>query len=446
MQPTNELSIYQKPITFRAVIGFTAPTVLMILVQSSYSMIDGIFIANLLGSQALSALTLISPYFSLFMAIAAMFASGGSAVVMKKMGEKRETEARKDFTMLLLANLGVGALLTVGALAFAGPLTAVFGASQAVTACCREYLWAYGFFIIPQLLFSNLQIYTIASGKTGRAMFSAVFGGIFNIVFDYLLIAVFRWGMTGAALASGVGMLLPCLLLAFPLFRRENMLHITVPQFRRSVLIKTVTNGFSEFSSNLISGVVMLLFNARMLAIAGENGVAASTITFYVFGLMSALYMGYMFGVSPLLSYFYGAGDTAKMKKLRAISLQFIALVAVVTTALSLFGSAALVSVFAQPGSAAYALAVNGNKLFSLALLLVGFNTFSSMLFTALSNGKISAIIAFSRTFVFLVAAIVVLPVLWGINGLWLSVPVSEGMALLLSAYFIRRYQKQYGY
>lgn len=442
----NQLSIYQKPITFRAVLTFTIPTVLMVLVQSSYSMIDGIFISNLLGEIALSSLTLISPYFNLFMAIAAMFASGGSAVVMKKMGEKREVEARQDFSMLLLINLVIGIFLTFVTLAFSGPLVSIFGASRTVTGFCHEYLWTYSFFIIPQLLFSNLQIYTIASGKTKRAMSSALLGGIFNIVFDYLLIGVFSLGMTGAAVSSGFGMLIPCVILAVPLFRKNSLLHFTVPKFRRPVLTKTLTNGFSEFATNLVSGIVMLLFNSRMLLIAGENGVAASTITFYVFGLMSALYMGYMFGISPLLSYYYGAGDRDKLKKLRGVSLKFIIAVAITTTAISVLGSEVLVSVFTQKNSPAYRLAISGNRLFSLSLLFVGFNTFSSMLFTTLSNGKISAIIAFSRSFVFLVAAIILLPVFFGINGLWLSVPVSEFTALILSACYVKRYRRQYGY
>lgn len=442
----NQQSIYQKPITFRTILTFTIPTILMTLVQSSYSMIDGIFVSNLLGEMALSSLTLISPYLNLFMAIAAMFASGGSAVVMKKMGEKKETEARQDFSMLLAANLLIGMLLTIITIIFTEPLVNIFGASNIVTMFCQKYLWAYSFFIIPQLLFSNLQIYTIASGKTGLAMFSALFGGIFNIIFDYLLIDVFSLGMSGAAIASGFGMLIPCLILAVPLWNKKNLLHFIVPKFRVSVLIKTLTNGFSEFSSNLVSGIVMLLFNARMMTMAGENGVAASTITFYVFGLMSAVYMGYMFGISPLLSYFYGAGNQEKLKKLRSVSLTFITVVAVSTTALSILGSRALVSVFTKVGSGVFNLAVDGNRLFSMALLLVGFNTFSSMLFTALSNGKISAIIAFSRTFVFLIAAILILPLLFGINGLWLSVPVSECMALILSGYFIKKYKKQYKY
>lgn len=444
--PSGAASIYQKPLTLRTILAFTLPTIVMTLIQSSYSMIDGIFISNLLGEGALSALTLISPYLNLFIAIAAMFASGGSAIVMRKMGEGRTQEAREDFTMLLLANLTVGVVLTGLTLALTGPMVSIFGASAQVTEQCREYLFAYAFFIIPQLLFSNLQIYTIASGATGRAMCSAVCGGVSNILLDYLLIRVWPLGMTGAAVASGMGMLLPCVVLAVPLLRTGSMLHLTRPRLRWHVLGHTITNGFSEFSSNLVSGVVMLLFNARMLVMAGENGVAASTITFYVFGLMSALYMGYMFGVSPLLSYFYGAGDRTKLRRLRTVSMQLITCVSVVTTLLSIAGSRVLVSIFTQAGTEAYLLAVQGNRLFSLALLLVGFNTFTSMLFTALSNGRVSAIIAFSRTFVFLVAAIVLLPLVLGLDGLWLAVPVSELLALGLSGYYARKYQAKYGY
>lgn len=252
--------------------------------------------------------------------------------------------------------------------------------------------------------------------------------------------------MTGAAVASGLGMLVPCIILARGFMGKKRLLHFTAPAFRSRVLIRTIGNGSSEFASNLVSGVVIMLFNVVMLSIAGANGVAASTITFYVFGLMSALYMGYMSGVSPLLSYFYGAGETEKLKKIRNISVILIGVLAVSTTVLSIFGSEFLVSAFAREDTEAYILAVSGNRLFSLALLFVGFNTFSSMLFTALSNGKISAIIAFSRTFVFLVAAIILLPMVLGINGLWLSVPVSELLALVLSGYFIKKYKNQYGY
>lgn len=442
----NTESVYRKPVTWTAIFAVTLPTIFMTLIQASYSMIDGMFVSNILGEQALSSLTLISPYFNLFIAIGAMFAAGGSAVVMKKMGEGKEQEARQDFTSLVIISGLVGLIFGTVFLMFTQPLVGIFNTPPQVAALCREYLFAYSFFIIPQILFAVLQIYTIGSGKAKLAMISAFIGGCINIIFDFLMIKVWGMGMTGAAVASGLGMLVPCIILASGFMGKKRLLHFTAPAFRSRVLIRTIGNGSSEFASNLVSGVVIMLFNVVMLSIAGANGVAASTITFYVFGLMSALYMGYMSGVSPLLSYFYGAGETEKLKKIRNISVILIGVLAVSTTVLSIFGSEFLVSAFAREGTEAYILAVSGNRLFSLALLFVGFNTFSSMLFTALSNGKISAIIAFSRTFVFLVAAIILLPMVLGINGLWLSVPVSELLALVLSGYFIKKYKNQYGY
>lgn len=439
-------SIYKKSITVAGILAITLPTIFMTLVQASYSMIDGMFIANIIGDEALSSLTLISPYFNFFIAIGAMFASGGSAVVMKKMGERKEQEARQNFTALTLVAAGVGLIFSSVFLLWTKPLVGIFGAVPSVTELCREYLFAYSFFIIPQILFAVLQIYTIGSGKSTLAMVSAFIGGGINIVFDFLMIQVWDMGMTGAAVASGLGMAVPCIMLLKGFLSKDSLLHFSKPQLDWKVMTKTVTNGSSEFASNLVSGVVMLLFNARMLAIAGSSGVAASTITFYVFGLMSALYMGYMLGISPLLSYAYGAGEHDKLKKIRTISVSFIGILAISTTILSVLGSKVLVSAFTEVGSETYLLAVSGNQLFSLALLFVGFNTFSSMLFTALSNGKISAIIAFSRTFVLLSAAILILPVFWGINGLWLSVPLSEMITLLLSIYFIKKYQKEYQY
>lgn len=442
----NQENIYQRPVTWWSICRLTIPTVCMTLIQSSYSMIDGMFVSNMLGADALSSLTIITPIFQLLIAVGAMFASGGSAVVMKKMGSGLAKEARQDFSFLVLLAVCIGFACSTLLLLFAQPLVNIFKAQPHMTEFCRQYLFTYGFFAVPQVLFSVLQMFTIASGRAKLAMISSFIGGAVNILFDFLMIQVFALGMTGAALASGLGMLVPCIILLMCLTGKRNFLHFTKPRFSSKVFIQTLTNGSSEFASNLVSGVVIMLFNGVMMLMAGPSGIAASTITFYVFGLMSALYMGYMLGISPLLSYYHGASEKDKLKKIRNISLLLIGIVAVSTTILSILGSEALVSAFVKQTSKAYNLAISGNRLFSIALLLVGFNTFSSMLFTALSNGKISAVIAFSRTFVFLVAAILVFPMLWGINGLWLAVPISELLALLLSGWFLKKYQKQYGY
>lgn len=439
-------AIYTQEITFKSIIAFTLPTIVMMLIQQSYAMIDGVFIANQIGDTALSSLTLISPYLNFFTAVASMMASGGSAVVMKKMGEKKEHEARSDFSALLLLTGVIGFILSVVIILFTKELTALFQADAMVSAYCYEYLFTYAFFLIPSLLFSSLQLYTIATGNSKRAMLAGLFGGGFNIVADYVFIVVLDMGMSGAATASGIGLFIPCIILGCPMLRKQGSLHFTKPTFRKQTIMKTITNGCSEFASNLVSGIVMLLFNAQMLKIAASDGVAASTITFYVFGFMSAFYMGYMFGISPLLSYFYGAGSNEKLQRLKSISLRFILTVAICTTFLSVSGSRLLVGIFTQPDAAAYALAISGNRIFALSLLFVGFNTFAGMFFTALSNGKVSAVIAFSRSFVFLIIMIIVLPLLFGITGLWLAVPFSECLALVLSFSLLKKYKCVYHY
>ncbi len=411
-----------------------------------YSMVDGVFIANIIGTDALSALTLIAPYFNFFTAIAAMFAAGGSAVVMRKMGEGKGEEAKQDFTMLLITVFSIGVIITVVGLIFLPQLVSIFEASTTVRRYCQEYLFAYLFFVIAHLLFTNLQTFAIGCGGSRLAMFSSLFGGIFNVVFDFIFIKVLDLGMLGASVASGLGMLIPCIIMGVYFCNKTRLLHFVRPRFRKNVLFKTTTNGLSEFSSNLVSGIVILLFNQKMLQIAGADGVAASTIIFYVFSFMGALYMGYMFGISPMISFFYGEDNKEKLKKLRKVSLIFVCLTAVVTTGMAVLGTNVLVGVFAERGTTPYELALYGNKLFSLSLLFVGFNTFASSLFTALSNGVISAIISFGRTFVFLVGSILILPSVWGIDGIWLSVPVAEALSLILSVFFLVKYKKRYGY
>lgn len=441
-----ENSIYQKKVTFSNILIFTVPTIIMTVIQQLFSMVDGIFVSNLIGTDALTALNLISPYFSIVYAISALFSSGGSAIVMKKMGEGKQQEAKEDFTALILLNIVIGMILTILGSVSLSNLTNAFGASETVTGYCKDYLFTYIIFVVPVLLFSNLLMYVIATGGSKMAMFVSIFGGVFNVVFDYVFINVFNFGMMGAAFASGMGFTISCVIIIIYFMNKRRLLYFTKPSLRLRVIRKTMSNGISEFSTSLVSGLVMFLFNYQMLKYAGEDGVAASTIIFYIFGLMSAVYMGYMMGASPMFSYFYGQQNKDKLKKLKNISLSIITIIGVSATILSIICSNLLVGIFIETNYPAYQLALEGNKLFSIALLIVGFNTFASALFTALSNGLISAILAISRTFLFLAGCIIILPLFFKLNGLWLSVPIAESMALVLSITFIKRYQSKYGY
>lgn len=438
--------IYNQNIGFKNILKFTIPTIIMMIIQQMFSMVDGIFVSNFIGTDALTALNLISPYFSIVYAISALVSSGGSAVVMKKMGEGKELEAKEDFTVLVILNVLVGSIITLVGFLFFDQLTGAFKTTAIVEEYCKSYLFTYIIFIIAALLFSNLLMYVIASGGSKIAMYASVFGGTFNVIFDFIFIKIFKMGMIGAALSSGLGFFIPCVILIIYFKSKNRMLHFVKPTIRLKVIFKTITNGVSEFSTSLMSGLIMFLFNHQMLKYAGENGVAASTIIFYIFGLMSAVYMGYMMGVSPLFSYFYGSKDTIKLKRLKKISLTLITYVGLFAAIFSILASKMLVKIFIVPENPAYEIAVLGNKLFSIALLITGFNTFASAMFTAFGNGFISAVLAISRTFVFLAGAILLLPMLLELNGLWLSVPTAEVLALVLAIYFIKRYQKEYGY
>lgn len=436
---------YAKPVTLKSILLFAVPTIAMSVFMSFYTMVDGLFVANLVGTQALSAINLTAPVIQLVTAISTMLATGGSAIIMKKMGEGKRKEARQDFTFLILVNVLVGLVMCGMGYLLTGRLFGAMDLSPEVSGYCVEYLSRYLLFTVPILLMNNFTLYMIAAEKAALSLVCSVSGGILNMVLDYVLISACDMGIAGAAVATGLGYSVTAVAGLVLFSRKTSLLHFTKPVCRLRVLWSAASNGCSEMATALVTGIVTLAFNATMLHYVGENGVAAVTIIMYVLMFASSLYTGYSYGVAPMLSYYYGEGNRAKLKKLVMISLKVITVISLVTTVLSLAATAPLVSVFAQPGDPVYDLAVTGNRICSIALLFIGFSIFASGMFTALSNGLVSAILAFSRSFVFMLAAMAVLPAVLGIPGIWLATPAAEGMALLLSAALFFRYRKQYG-
>lgn len=266
------------------------------------------------------------------------------------------------------------------------------------------------------------------------------------MVLDYAFLAVFHLGIGGAAIATGLGYSVTAVAGLFVFGRKESLLHFKKPVFRLRVLVNAASNGCSEMATALVTGIVTMMFNWTMLTCVGEDGVAAVTIIMYVLMFASSLYTGYSYGVAPMLSFYHGEQNREKLKKLVALSRKVIGVVSVITVAVSLGLTEPLVSVFARPEDPVYALAVTGNRICTIALLFIGFNIFASGMFTALSNGVVSAVLAFSRSFVLMLAAMIVLPLLLGVNGIWLATPAAELMALLLSAGVYWKYRKRYGY
>ena len=320
------------------------------------------------------------------------------------------------------------------------------GLSPEVFGYCHAYLSDYLLFTIPILLMYNFSLYLIAADRSRLSLICTVAGGVSNIVLDYVLIAMAGLGIRGAAAATGLGYSLTAAAGLLVFRKRDSLLHFQKPVFRGGVLFHASANGLSELATSLVSGITTLLFNLAMLKYIGEDGVAAITIIMYVLMFVSALFIGYSYGAAPMISYYHGEGNHEKLKKLVRFSVRFILGASALCAAVSALATPALVGVFTRPGSPVYALAVTGNRLCSIALLFLGLNVFASSMFTALSNGVVSAVLAFSRSFLFTVACVQLLPLLLGVTGVWLATPAAELLGLLMSAALLARHQKRYGY
>ncbi|RKI93312.1 MATE family efflux transporter [Parablautia intestinalis] len=447
-------NVYEKPVTLKNILKFAVPTIVMTVFMSFYTMVDGLFVSNLIGTNALSAINLTAPVIQLVTAISTMLATGGSAVIMKKMGEQKTDEAKADFTFLILVNVIVGIVMCVVGYLAMNHIFAGMNLSADVEGYCMEYLSRYLVFTVPILLMNNFTLYMIASEKANLSLICSVMGGVLNMVLDYVFIAGFDMGISGAAIATGLGYSVTAVVGLFVFSRKKSLLHFKKPVFRFKVLASAATNGCSEMATALVTGIITMMFNWTMLYYVGEDGVAAVTIIMYVLMFASSLYTGYSYGVAPMLSFYYGERSLnegniqthEKLKKLVALSMKVIAVISVVTVAASFMLTRPLVSVFARPDNPVYDLAVTGNRICTVALFFIGFNIFASGMFTALSNGVVSAILAFSRSFVFMLITMIALPIILGVNGIWLATPVAELMALVLSGFMFFKYRKRYGY
>lgn len=418
----------------------------MTVFMSFYTMVDGLFVSNLIGTDALSAINLTAPVIQLVTAVSTMLATGGSAVIMKKMGEQKSEEAREDFTFLILVNVFAGLVMSGLGYLLMERIFAGMSLSFEVEGYCVEYLSRYLMFTIPILLMNNFTLYMIASEKATLSLVCYVTGGVLNMILDYVFIAVFGMGISGAAVATGLGYSVTAVAGLFVFSSKKSLLHFRKPVMRLRVLANAASNGCSEMATALVTGIITMMFNWTMLRYVGEDSVAAVTIIMYVLMFASSLYTGYSYGVAPMLSFYYGEQNHKKLKKLVGISLKVICAISLVTVAASFSLTRSLVSVFARPDNPVYDLAVTGNRICTAALLFIGFNIFASGMFTALSNGVVSAVLAFSRSFVFMLISMLVLPIFLGVNGIWLATPAAELMALALSGAMFVKYRRRYGY
>ena len=288
-------NIYSQPLTLKNVLKFAIPTIIMTVFMSFYTMVDGLFVSNLIGTDALSAINLTAPVISIVTAVSTMLATGGSAVIMKKVGEKKTREANEDFTFLIIVNIIVGLMMSCFGYLIMDSLFESMDLSEKVFGYCHTYLSRYLIFTVPILLMNNFTLYMIAAGKSALSMICSVAGGVLNMILDYVFISVLDMGIAGAAIATGLGYSVTAAV-GFLIFSKEtSLLHFVKPKFRKSTLKNAATNGSSEMATALVTGIVTMMFNYTMLKYVGENGVAAITIIMYVLMFATSLYTGYSY-------------------------------------------------------------------------------------------------------------------------------------------------------
>ena len=433
-----------KHFTFPQLLKFAFPSIVMMVFTSMYSIVDGFFVSRYVGSDALSAVNIVYPLLGIILAVGIMLATGGSAVVAIKMGEGRTREANKDFSLITLTGVIFGVVLAVVSLIFLKPLVTLLGADARLMDYCVSYLRILLIFSPMSVLQFLFQSFFVAAGKPNLGLGLSIGAGVFNMIFDYVFIVILDMGIVGAALATAGGYCIPALGGVLFFFKNKEGLGFAAPSKHISVLLKSMANGSSEMVSNLAASVTTFLFNIYMMKFAGPDGVAAITAVLYTQFLMTALYIGFSMGVAPVISYNYGAKNIAFLKKVLAKCIGFVGGTSLALMVVFMAGAGVISALFFKPDTEVFALAAHGLRLFSLSVLFAGLNIFASALFTALGDGKVSAGISFSRTLVFTVLGIIGMAAVFGIDGIWLAVPLAEFLTIFVVALCSRKLKRVY--
>lgn len=430
-----------------SLLRFALPNIVMMVFLSLYTIVDGMFISRFVGTLALSAINMSYPLNSLELAVGIMLASGGSAIIARELGEGKEDAARQDFSCIIAVSLLIGLLFLILGNWFLDPILRFLGTSEAQLPYCRSYSRILLWFAPAYFLQTAFQTLFVTAGRPGLGLGLTVAGGMANIVLDWLFMGPMDMGVEGAAAATVIGYCIPAAAgVVFFFQNRRGSLYFTPFRPRGRMLLQTCGNGSSEMVTNIANAVTTLLFNLIFLEFWGEDGVAAITIVMYFQFVFTAVFFGFSMGVAPVVSYKYGAQDLPQLKKIVRSCLGFILLCSVGMYVLSRLVIGPCLTLFTDAGSAVYTITMEGFPLYAVSFLFMGVGIFASNLFTALSDGVVSAVISFARTFVFLVGMLLTLPRLWGEPGIWLAVPAAELLGLAVSVFFLAWGRKKYQY
>lgn len=427
---------------------FTASPIIMMIFTSIYTIVDGFFVSNYAGKTAFTALNLIYPYIQMLGCLGFMIGTGGSALVAMTLGTGDEKRANRLFSMLAVATTVIGAVFSVIGLALLEPVALLLGATPELLPDCLLYgriLLTFQTAFMLQYLF---QSFFIAAEKPRLGLFFTVAAGVTNIVLDFVLVGVADFGLAGAAAATVTSQLVGGVTPIFYFIKRRPgcRLYFTKPLFSLRELFKACTNGASELMTNISMSLISALYNIQLLKLFGADGVAAYGVIMYLGFVFAAVFIGYAQGCAPIVSYHFGAGNKDELKNLLRKSVTIIGVAGVAMLLASETLAVPMSKIFVGYDAGLLELTVHGMKLYSISFILAGFNIFGSAFFTALNNGAVSAAISFLRTLLFQVVSILALPLIIGVDGIWLAVVAAEAMALVCTGAFIVRGRKKYGY
>ena len=433
--------------TYKKLLQFVFPSIIMMIFTSIYSVVDGLFVSNFVGKSAFAAVNLIMPFLMGISALGFMIGTGGSAIVAKTLGEGKIENANEYFSMLVYITAIGGIIIAILSMFLVKPVAILFGASGTLLDNCI----LYGRILcisLPAFMLQNVfQSFFVTAEKPHLGLRVIVIAGVTNMVLDFLFVAVLHFGLPGAGFATVCGEFIGGL---FPLFyfgrKNSSLLKLRKTHFHGKILLKTCTNGSSELMTNLSSSIVNALYNMQLMKFAGEDGVAAYGTIMYVNFIFVSIFLGYAIGSAPIVSYHYGANNQDELKNLFHKSIRLIG-----TWAVSLFIIAQLIAtplatLFVGYDQGLFELTRSGFRLYSFAFLINGFNIYGSAFFTALNNGLLSALISFLRTLVFQMAVVLLLPLLLGINGVWCSVAIAELLTLCVTGTFVVLKRNTYHY
>ncbi|MCR2033475.1 MATE family efflux transporter [Anaerofustis stercorihominis] len=431
-------NILSRDFDLSSLLKFAFPTIIMMIFMGLYTIIDTIFVSRFVNTNALSSINIVCPIINIVVGIGTMIATGSSAIIASKMGEGDYKEAREYLSLIVIFGITIGIIISILGIIFIDKIIWSLGASEILYSYCKDYLLIILIFTpagILQVLFQSL---IVTAGRPGFGMILSISAGMMNMILDYIFIVIFNMGIKGSALGTGIGYVLPSVIGIIFFLTSKGTLYFEKPKFDINMIFKSLYNGSSEMVSQLATAITTFLFNLVMMKLLGENGVAAITIIIYSQFMLSTLFIGFSMGVSPIMSFNYGSKNHNRLKTLIKSSITFIGFISILVFMISMFFGDRLVSVFSPAGSEVYDIARNGFFIFPISFLFCGFNIFSSAIFTALSNGKVSAMISFLRTFCFITIGLLTLPILFGVNGVWLAVPLSEFITMFISIYFIK--------